>query len=170
VTGSRPGSGACKGISTARPARGGSTRHRGNGRHGWRDRHRGNGRHGWRDRHWRFDGNQLFRRVVRRDDLQPGPNLLYQSDLASFMCTGPGSCQGDFAVTCDGPEDCGGAGHQCCLTSGAAIETSCVNGQCLAGRATCHRDADCAEGEGCCTATSLGYAHGSCQVGVCPPP
>jgi hypothetical protein len=90
--------------------------------------------------------------------------------LASFMCTSPGSCQGDFTVTCDGPEDCGGAGHQCCLTSGAAIETSCVTGQCLAGRAMCHRDADCAEGESCCTATSLGYAHGSCQVGVCPSP
>ncbi len=86
--------------------------------------------------------------------------------LAYLSCTPSTSCS-DFLVTCDGPEDCGGAGHQCCLPSGALIQTTCTTGSCLAGLAMCHTAADCEQGQTCCPGNLMGYAYSSCQSGTC---
>jgi hypothetical protein len=71
-------------------------------------------------------------------------------------------------VTCDGPEDCGGAGHQCCMPSGAMIQTTCTATSCLPGLTMCHQNTDCAQGETCCSMVSYGYANSTCQTGSCP--
>jgi hypothetical protein len=89
------------------------------------------------------------------------------SSTPTLTCTSQAECA-DFAVTCDGPEDCGGAGHHCCLPSGAIMQTTCTTGNCLAGLAMCHNGADCAAGETCCSAITFGYSHGYCQTGACP--
>jgi len=86
---------------------------------------------------------------------------------STLTCTSQADCAGDLAVTCDGPEDCGGAGHQCCMPSGALMQTTCTNGKCLAGLAMCHSSADCAASESCCSATIFSYAYGLCTTGTC---
>ena len=87
--------------------------------------------------------------------------------MASQGCSTVSVCKQDWAVTCDGPEDCGGAGHQRCMPSGAVIQTSCVSGSCLAGLAMCHTSSDCPQGQNCCPATLFGYAYGTCQASSC---
>jgi hypothetical protein len=89
------------------------------------------------------------------------------SSTPTLTCTSQAECAGDFAVTCDGPEDCGGAGHQCCMPSGAIMQTACATGNCLAGLAMCHSKADCAANESCCSVSTFGYTHGFCQTGTC---
>jgi hypothetical protein len=87
--------------------------------------------------------------------------------LAYMECTTQTTC-GDLLVTCDGPEDCGGVGHQCCMPSGAAIQTTCITGSCLTGLAMCHATADCPQGQSCCPAKIMGYQYSACQTSTCP--
>ena len=73
-------------------------------------------------------------------------------------------------MSCDGPEDCGGAGQKWCMPSGAHMQTSCTSGNCMVvpGLAMCHGSADCSVGENCCRVTAYGYTYGVCQTGACP--
>jgi hypothetical protein len=75
----------------------------------------------------------------------------------------------DFAARCDGPEDCGN-GQQCCMPSGAIIQSYCVAGACPAGRALCHPGDTCARsGETCCLSLEFGWEHWVCLPGSqCP--
>jgi hypothetical protein len=93
----------------------------------------------------------------------PGENCCVSETPASLTCTSSTSC-GDLLVTCDGPEDCGGTGHQCCMPSGAIIQTTCTTGSCLVGLAMCHTAADCPQGQSCCPGMLFGYSYRSCQA------
>ncbi|MBI5482644.1 MAG: hypothetical protein HY906_27570 [Deltaproteobacteria bacterium] len=75
----------------------------------------------------------------------------------------------DFGARCDGPEDCG-YNQQCCMPSGAIMQTYCVAGSCPAGRALCHSNADCTRaGESCCFSMEFGWDHWTCLPGPqCP--
>jgi hypothetical protein len=85
---------------------------------------------------------------------------------STVACTGPAECADDFAVTCDGPEDCG-SGQRCCMPSGV-LNNFCATA-CLPGLAMCHNDADCSAGETCCSRLmSNAYAYGLCTTGPCP--
>jgi hypothetical protein len=72
----------------------------------------------------------------------------------------------NFAVACDGPEDCG-PGGACCDPSGVSTGNFCATGGgCLALELTvCHVDADCGDGNACCPVTFMGWAHRTCQAG-----
>ncbi|MDD5309444.1 MAG: hypothetical protein PHU25_19175 [Deltaproteobacteria bacterium] len=85
----------------------------------------------------------------------------------SQECTALASCKGDFKVTCDGPEDCGGAGHECCAPSGAISQTACVDGKCLSGLAICHTQKDCGVNTYCCPTELAGYSYRACQTAAC---
>jgi hypothetical protein len=74
----------------------------------------------------------------------------------------------DFGATCDGAEDCG-SGESCCMPSGAVNQTYCIKGTCPAGRALCHRQADCAAAELCCLSLESGWEHSECMaMTACP--
>ena len=88
--------------------------------------------------------------------------------LVATGCMPAANCAGELQVTCDGPEDCGGAGSECCMPSGALVQTACTTAGCLAGLAMCHTAADCQPGELCCASISYGYPTGLCQTGPCP--
>jgi hypothetical protein len=77
--------------------------------------------------------------------------------------------QCDFGARCDGPEDCG-PGQQCCMPSGAIMQSYCVAGACPAGRALCHASSDCTRaGEICCFSIEFGWDHWTCSQGPqCP--
>ena len=81
--------------------------------------------------------------------------------------TGPLQC--DLGARCDGPEDCG-PGQQCCMPSGAIMQTYCVAGACPAGRALCHANDNCTRtGEICCFSIEFGWDHWVCAQGPqCP--
>jgi hypothetical protein len=77
--------------------------------------------------------------------------------------------QCDFGARCDGPEDCGN-GQQCCMPSGAIMQSYCVAGSCPAGRALCHPGDSCVrQGEICCESVEFGWDHWVCVQGPqCP--
>ncbi|MDD5307713.1 MAG: hypothetical protein PHU25_10375 [Deltaproteobacteria bacterium] len=78
------------------------------------------------------------------------------------------SCTGDFKLTCDGPEDCGGVGHACCLPSGAINQSNCIAGECLSPELTmCHENKDCGKGEFCCPDVFFGYSYKACHTSSC---
>ncbi|HEY3351847.1 MAG TPA: hypothetical protein VGQ83_01240 [Polyangia bacterium] len=74
----------------------------------------------------------------------------------------------DFGANCDGPEDC--SGGSCCAPSGGIMQTYCASAGCPAGRAPCHRQADChGAGELCCFSLEFGWEHSECMPGpYCP--
>lgn len=86
---------------------------------------------------------------------------------AGQSCTTPGACgTANFAVACDGPEDCG-PNAACCMPSGVDFWNFCVSGpQCLALELkVCHVDGDCGDGNACCPASFKGWSYKACQSG-----
>ena len=82
-------------------------------------------------------------------------------------CVDSDSCAGDLMVACDGPEDCGATGGECCLPSGAYSATYCVTGECMSTQAVCHVESDCSEGESCCPGVLFGWTYSACQADPC---
>jgi hypothetical protein len=81
------------------------------------------------------------------------------------------SCDEGLAVACDGPEDCGGGGAECCLPSGAVNATYCAVGACISSASICHDEFDCDDGESCCpgvlSGTTYNWSYSACQTGTC---
>ncbi len=69
-------------------------------------------------------------------------------------CVAPQTCA-SFLLTCDGPEDCTGAGAVCCITPSGS---SCVAGSECTGYWVCRNDEDCAAtaGQNTCKPADLG--------------
>jgi hypothetical protein len=87
---------------------------------------------------------------------------------SSQSCTKPDACgTSNFAVACDGPEDCG-PDAACCMPSGVDFWNFCASGfKCMALELTvCHEDQDCGAGNSCCPAEFKGWSYGSCRVGA----
>ena len=59
--------------------------------------------------------------------------------------TAPDATSADAQGGCDGPEDCGGAGHVCCMIQTA----SCTTAEACQGIELCHAPGDCRGGV-CC--------------------
>ena len=109
------------------------------------------------------------------DGIYCGWGICYQPQVCCITpdtpyqeCLDYPACDGDLAVSCDGPEDCeGGLGVECCLPSGAVSATYCAVGECMASQALCHVESDCDTDESCCPGVLSGWTYGACQVEPC---
>jgi len=97
----------------------------------------------------------------------PGQHCCVTESPVSQECTDYADCATDFQVDCDGPEDCGGPGNECCMPSGAISRSSCINGHCMAGMSMCHTQKDCDLNEYCCPSVFFGYPYKACQSSSC---
>ncbi len=97
----------------------------------------------------------------------PGQVCCVTQSPPSQECKASADCLGDFQVPCDGPEDCGGPGNECCMPSGAISRSTCINGHCMAGLSMCHTQTDCDANEHCCPSVFFGYSYKACQSSPC---